>query len=226
MPPHNKHTLKRYDTGLEAIRASIMEMGGLVELQFQHALHALCETDTHLARQVVDQDQRVNQLEVKIDGLCCSAIARYQPTAGDLRALVTATKIIVPLERIGDEAKKIAHMAEQRALQYQLVMPRFSEIRHSAEATRKMLQEVLDSFARLDPASARRVMEENDLLKKEFDSILRNLVVYMSENPRAISASLDTLFIAKAIERVVDHIRQISALVIESSGRHVEALPA
>ncbi len=222
MSPQHKHTLKRFDAELETIRSHIMEMGGLVEMQFQNALLALCMANSHLARQVIDQDQRVNQYEVKIDSLCCSAIACHQPTANDLRSIVTATKIIVQLEHIGDEAKKIAHMAEQRALQYRLVMTRFTDIRHVAESTQKLLQEVLDSFARLDADSARRVIQDAGLLKEEFAILLRNLIGYITENPRSISSSLDVLFIAKSIERSVDFISTMSGLVIEASNRHVE----
>jgi phosphate transport system protein len=226
MPPHNKHTLKRFDSELETIRAHILEMGGLVEMQLQQALLALCMANTHLANQVIDQDQRVNQLEVKIDGLCCRTIACHQPTANDLRSIVTATKLIVQLERIGNEAKKIAHMAERRALQYRLVMTRFTDIRQVAESTQKLLQASLDSFARLNPDAARTVIMDTISLKEEFGTLFRHLVGYITENPRTISSSLDILFIAKAIERIADYITVMSELIIESSDRHAEAQAA
>lgn len=226
MPSHNKHTLKRFDSELETIRAHILEMGGLVETQLQQALLALCMANTHLANQVIDQDQRVNQLEVKIDGLCCRTIACHQPTANDLRSIVTATKLIVQLERIGNEAKKIAHMAERRALQYRLVMTRFTDIRQVAESTQKLLQASLDSFARLDPDAAHTVIMDTLSLKEEFGTIFRHLVAYITENPRTISSSLDILFIAKAIERTADYITVMSELVIESSDRNTEAQAA
>lgn len=226
MPPHNKHTLKRFDSELETIRAHILEMGGLVEMQLQQALLALCMANTHLANQVIDQDQRVNQLEVKIDGLCCRTIACHQPTANDLRSIVTATKLIVQLERIGNEAKKIAHMAERRALQYRLVMTRFTDIRQVAESTQKLLQASLDSFARLNPDAARTVIMDTISLKEEFGTLFRHLVGYITENPRTISSSLDILFIAKAIERIADYITVMSELIIELSDRHTEAQAA
>lgn len=161
----DEHTLKRFDNELQTIRAHILKMAGLVEIQFIDAVHALSKSNTNLARRIIDQDQRVNRLEVDIDALCCNAIACYKPTASDLRLLVTATKIIVHLDRIGDEAKKIAHMTERRAQQYHLAMPRLSEINHVTELAREMLKDVLDSYARLDPASARKIIDRNDLVK-------------------------------------------------------------
>lgn len=221
----NEHTLKRFDNELETIRARILEMGGLVEIQLKQALLAVEESNSHLARQVVDQDQKVNQMEVDIDSLCCSVIACHKPTASDLRLILTATKIIVQLERIGDESKKIASIAERRAQNHRLAIPRFSKIRHSAELTQKMLQDVLDSIARFDPSSARSVRNQNTLVTEEYCVLLRNLIQFMSGNPSTISTSIETLFIAKAIERIGEHIRIISELVIDASNRYNEARP-
>lgn len=218
----DEHTLKRFDNELESIRAHILKMGGLVEVQFKHAMDALSKSNANLARHIIDQDQRVNQLEVEIDALCCNAIACYKPTASDLRLIVTATKVIVHLERIGDEAKKIANMAERRSHQYHLAMPRFSEINHATELTQDILRDVLDSFARLDPASARKVIDRRDLVKQEFDSILRHLIEFMTENPHTISTSLDFFLVTKAIERISDHVRFIAELVLESSNRYYD----
>jgi phosphate transport system protein len=216
----DEHTLKRFDNELEAIRAHTLEMGGLVELQFKQAMHALRESNAYLARQTIDQDQRVNQLEVEIDALCCNAIACYKPTASDLRLIITATKIIVHLERIGDEAKKIAHMTERRAHSHRLAIPRFSKINHATELTQAMLKDVLDSFARFDPISARKLIDNHDTVKEEFDSTLRHLIEYMTENPHTISTSLEFFLITKAIEHIGDHVKFIAELVIESSNRY------
>jgi phosphate transport system protein len=185
-------------------------------------MQALIKSNANLARQTIDQDQRVNRLEVEIDALCCNAIACYKPTASDLRLIVTSTKIIMHLERIGDEAKKIAHISERRAQQYNLVMPRFSDIGHATGLTMESLKDVLDSFARLDFISARKVIDRNGLGKEKFDSILRNLVEFMTENPHAISTLLECLLITKAIERISDHVKFIAELVMESSNRYYD----
>jgi phosphate transport system protein len=219
---HDEHTLKRFDAEQEEIRAHILKMGGLVEIQLKLALHSLFETNTYLARQVIDQDRHVNQLEVEIDGLCCSAIARHKPTASDLRLIVNVTKIIVHLERIGDEAKKIANIAERRAQHYRLVTPRFLKINSVTELTQSMLQDVLHSFARLEPQAAIRIIVKNDLLKHELDIIFRHQIDFMTEHPHTISTSLETLFILKAIERIGDHIKFISELVVSSSNRYYD----
>ena len=185
-------------------------------------MQALRKSNANNARQIIDQDQRVNLLEVEIDALCCNAIARYKPTASDLRLIVTSTKIIVHLERIGDEVKKIANMTERRAQQYQLAIPRFTEINHATKLTQSMLKDVLDSYARLDPIAARRLIDRNDLVKEEFDCILRHLIEFMTENPHTISTSLDFFLITKAIERISDHVKFIAELVLKTSNRYYD----
>lgn len=218
----DEHTLKRFDTELQAIRALILEMGELVEIQFKHAMQALSNSNANLARHIIDQDQQVNRLEVEIDALCCNAIACYKPTASDLRSIVTATKIIMHLERIGDETKKIAHISERRAHQYHLEMPRLSEIRHANELTMESLKDVLDSFARLDFISAQKVIDRIGLGKENFESILRNLVEFMTDHPHTISTSLEFLLVTKAIERISYHVKFIAELVMESSSRYYD----
>jgi len=218
--PQDEHILKRFDNELKSIRTRTLEMGGLVEMQFKQAMHALRESNAYLARKIIDQDQRVNLLEVEIDALCCNALACHKPTASDLRLIITATKIIVHLERIGDEAKKIAHMTERRAHSHHLAIPRFSKINHATELTQVTLKDVLDSFARLDPVSAGKLMDRNDTVKEELDSTLRHLVEYMTENPHTISTSLEFFLITKAIERISDHVKFIAELVIEASNRY------
>ena len=220
-----EHTLQRFDNELESIRAHILEMGGLVEVQFKQALLALGESNSYLARQVIEQDQQVNQFEVTIDRLCCNIIACHKPTASDLRLIITATKIIAQLERIGDEAKKIADIAERRAKSYRLSIYRFPAIRHAAELTQNMLKEVLDSIARFDPLSASKVIDQNHLVVEEYSVILHNLIEFMSKNPTTITTSIESLFIAKSIERISDHIKNISELVINASNRYNESAP-
>jgi phosphate transport system protein len=219
---HDEHILKRFDNEMEEIRAHILNMGGLVEIQLKLALHALFEANIYLSRQVIDQDQQVNRMEVEIDGLCCSAIARHQPAASDLRLIVNATKIIMHLERIGDEAKKIAGITERRGQPYRLLTPRTMKIYHVTGLTQNMLQDVLHSFARQDLLSARKISEQHDLLKTEFISVFHHLIESMTINPHTISSSLETLFIVKAVERIGDHITFISELVINSSNRYYD----
>jgi phosphate transport system protein len=219
----DEHTLKRFDTELEEIRSHILKMGGLVEIQFKLAMHALFEPNTYIARQVVDQDQQVNRMEIEIDGLCCSAIARHKPTASDLRLIVNATKLIGHLERIGDEAKKIAGIAERRAQQYRLAIPRAVKVNHLTDLIQTMLEDALHSFARHDPLSAKKIIDRNDFLKDGFSTLNQHLIEFMTENPHTISASLENLFIVKAVERIGDHIKYISELVINSSNRYYDA---
>ena len=152
--------------------------------------------------------------------MCCNAIARFNPTASDLRLIITATKIIVHLERIGDEAKKIAHMTERRAQQYPLGMPRFLEINQVSELTQKMLKNVLDSYARQDPVTARKQIENSILVNAVFDKIFRHLIAFMSESPHSISATLEFLLIIKAIERISAHGRFIAELILDSSDKN------
>jgi len=199
-----------------------MNMGELVEMQFKHAMQALSNSNANLARHIIDQDQQVNRLEVEIDALCCNAIACYKPTASDLRSIVTSTKIIMHLERIGDEAKKIAHISERRAHQYNLAMPRFLEISHATESILESLRDVLDSFALLDFISAQKVIDRIGLGKENFENILRNLVEFMTDHPHTISTSLEFLLVTKAIERINDHVKSIAELVMESSNRYYD----
>ena len=218
----DEHTLKRFDHELEAICSRMMKMGGLVETQFTDAMYSLCHSNISIATQVIYNDRKVNQLEVEIDALCCNAIACYKPTASDLRWLVTATKIIVHLERIGDEIKKIAHMTERRAQKYQLTMPRFADISLAAAKTQTMLKDVLDSFARMDQSAAHDSIEQSHAIKQDFDSILRHLIDLMTDKPHSITLSLEFFLITKALERISDHVRFIALLVTEPANRHYE----
>jgi phosphate transport system protein len=206
---HPEHTSRRFDAELDDIHARLLKMGSLVERQFSQALNALSTCSAYLAREVIDRDAQVNRFEVEIDEACCSIIARRQPAANDLRFIVSATKVVVHLERIGDETKKIARMAELLAKPDRLTLPRFSEIGHAATLAQSMLHEALDALARLDGQAANAIIQRDAMLNSEYHAILRHLVGYMMDNPRSISASLEILFIAKAIERIGDHIKSV-----------------
>lgn len=209
-----EHISKQFDADLERLRASVLQMGGLVEQQIEHALQALTTGDIKLADQVVDKDDHINALEVAIDEDCNSLIARRQPAAGDLRMVMTVVKIIRDLERIGDEAEKIARMAKMLHTSDRLYMPRLTDIKHVAELALDMLRKALDGFARMDTAMAVRLLRQDNQVDDAYHAILRQLLTFMMEDPRTITASLEILFIAKAIERIGDHSKNMAECII------------
>ncbi len=211
---NSEHTLKQFDNELEAARARVLQMGGLVEQQIVGALDALSNGNMQLAARVVEDDHRVNALEVAIDEECSTIIARRQPAAGDLRMLMMVVKTITDLERIGDEAAKIARMALLIYKSERPAVPRTTEIRHVAELALGMLRNALDAFARLDLTVAARVVRQDEQVDEAFRAILRQLITFMMEDPRTISNAIDILFIAKAIERIGDHAKNMSEYVV------------
>jgi phosphate transport system protein len=213
MPTTEHHTSKQFDAELETIRAQVLQMGGLVEQQTISALAALEDEDAVLAGRVVEDDHRVNALEVKIDEEVGTVIARRQPAASDLRMLMMVVKTITDLERIGDEAAKIARMVVQMHGTDRGAPPRV-EVRHMAQVALNMLRTSLDAFARLDAAGAARVAREDEQVDAEFRSVTRQLITFMMEDPRTISNSLEVLFIAKAIERIGDHAKNMAEYVV------------
>ncbi len=209
-----KHLSTQFDSELSSVSSRVMEMGGLVEAQVQQAVQALGQFNADEARQVIELEHRVNTMEVELDHEISSIIARRQPTARDLRLLMAISKAIANLERAGDEAEKMArmvlsiiHSGTPRALPA-------SELRTAADLAAGQLRKALDAFARLDTTTAVAILKEDDLIDKEFDSFVRVLITYMMEDPRTISPSLDLLFLAKAIERVGDHAKNIAELII------------
>jgi len=211
---NRKHISKQFDADLESLRKSVLQMGGLVEEQIEHAVKALTTADKALIEQVVADDHRVNDMEVSIDEICSQIIARRQPTASDLRMIIMVIKIITDLERMGDEAAKIARMAKLIYADGRIHKPRFVEIRHVANIAMEMLRRSLDAFARLDLAEAVWVARQDELVDEEFRSIIRQLITFMMEDPRNISSSIEILFAAKAIERIGDHAKNMSEYVI------------
>ncbi len=211
---NSEHTSKQFDAELEAVRARVLQMGGLVEEQIKLAVEALVSGDFELSNLVVENDRQVNGLEVAIDEDCSTIIARRQPTAGDLRMIMTVLKTITDLERIGDEAAKIARMAKLVNSSDRLQQPRFNEIRRMAGIAAEMLHKSLDAFARLDLHTSAEVVRQDQHVDEEFRSIIRQLITFMMEDPRTISASIEILFMAKAIERIGDHSKNISEYVI------------
>ena len=212
--PNTEHTLKQFDAELEAIRARVLQMGGLVEEQIVRAMDALTGGNTQLAARVVADDHRVNALEVGIDEDCSTIIARRQPAAGDLRMIMMVVKTITDLERIGDEAAKIARMAQLIYESDRPSVPRTSDIRRVADIALGMLRNALDAFARLDLAVAAKVVRQDEQVDDAFRGILRQLITFMMEDPRTISHSIEILFVAKAIERIGDHAKNMSEYVV------------
>ncbi len=220
--PHKEHTFTKFDDDLNAIRSRILEMCELVNSQYKQSLHALFESDASVARQVIDRDYLVNQLEVEIDALCVTAIARQQPAASDLQSIVTATKIVVQLERIGDEAKKIARIAERLAHQRFLLKQWVAGLRLAAEMVQQDLSDLIDSYTHHNTFMANGLLDSRDLSDEEFNIVFRDLIQRMTADPRSISLSLEILFVAKAIERIDRHIRHLAKLVIVASNRYSE----
>ncbi len=208
------HTLKQFDTELEEIRSKVLQMGGLVEEQIIRALEALTTGNLTLAGQVMENDHRVNALEVAIDEECSTVIALRQPAAKDLRMVMAVVKTITDLERIGDEAAKIARMTQAIYESDRPTVPRVTEIQHVADIALGMLRNALDAFARLDLTVAAKVVRQDEQVDKAFVSILRQLITFMMEDPRTISHAIEILFIAKAIERIGDHAKNMSEYVV------------
>jgi phosphate transport system protein len=192
----------------------VLELGGLVESQIRHAVYALSHFNNEVADQVIAGEEKVNSMEVEIDRDLSSIIARRQPTARDLRLLIAISKMTANLERVGDEAEKIARMVKAIGASGNARFLPSSELRIASDLASGLLRKALDAFARLDVTEAVSILKEDDLIDAEFDGFVRKLVTYMMEDPRTISASLDLLFIAKAIERIGDHAKNIAEFII------------
>jgi phosphate transport system protein len=209
-----EHTYKQFDAELESVRSQVLEMGGLVEDMVNKAIDALVSGDTAVAQQVVAADERINQLEVACDEACTQIIARRQPAAGDLRMILAIIRIINDLERIGDKAAKISRFAVQVHDSDRITIPRYSELKYMAGLTLTMLRTSLDSFARVDTTSVASVARQDMEVDEEFHLLTRHLITYMMEDPRTISTFIDLMFVAKAIERIGDHAKNIPEHVV------------
>jgi phosphate transport system protein len=210
----DKHISSQFDNELGSVSSRVLELGGLVESQIRHAVFALSQFSNEVADQVIAAESQVNSMEVEIDRDLSSIIARRQPTARDLRLLIAISKITANLERVGDEAEKIARMVKAIGASGNARFLPSSELRIASDLASGLLRKALDAFARLDVTEAVSILKEDDLIDAEFDGFVRKLVTYMMEDPRTISASLDLLFIAKAIERIGDHAKNIAEFII------------
>ena len=218
----SQHLSSQFESDLGQLRTAVLQMGGLVETQIAAAIEAYSSGEVGSVKQIVEADRKVNDLEKAIDDDCAHVIAKRQPAASDLRLVFGITKIVTDLERAGDEAKKIAkgvrriYEAGQMPSQYGI------GVRHIAEAALGMLRQALDAFARLDPEQAQKVILADNDVDTEFKSIVRQLITHMMEDPRTITTSLDIIWIARAIERIGDHAKNVAEhVVFIVEGRHI-----
>jgi phosphate transport system protein len=212
----NEHTHKQFDTEMEAIRSGVLAMGGLVETQLNRAIGLLeADDDQDAVGQVKPNEKLINQMQVDLDQMCSQIIAKRQPAAIDLRFILMITKIVNELERVGDEVKKIAYKAAETRRAQQLRAVRNFDVVRASERAREMLQMALDTFARLDATAAAEVIDRDEEIDAAFLAILRQLISYMMEDPRTITAALEIVFIAKSIERIGDHAKNIAEAVVQ-----------
>ena len=210
----DKHLSSQFDADLNLVSSKVLEMGGLVESQIVKAMQALNEFDLEIAEQVIAAEDRLNTMEVEIDEECSNIIARRQPAARDLRLLMAISKTITNLERAGDEAEKIAKRVKRINEDGAGRTVNIAEIKLSGEMAVSILRRALDAFARLDTVAAAQIVRDDKAIDDEFRAFVRKLVTYMMEDPRTISAGLDYLFIAKAVERIGDHAKNIAEFII------------
>lgn len=213
MEPIHTHISRRYNAELEDIRSRVLHMGGLVEQQIDQAIDALVNADTALGESVIMNDTKVNEMEVTIDEECNQIIARRQPAAGDLRLIVAVIKTITDLERIGDEAERIARMAVHLA-QEERPKNNYAEVQALGRHIRQMLHNALDAFARVDIEAALEVVREDLRADQEYGGIIRQMITFMMEDPRTISRALNVIWAARSLERIGDHARNICEYII------------
>jgi phosphate transport system protein len=212
----DKHLSTQFDAELSAISTRVLEMGGLVESQVSRSVYALTQFSDEVAAEVLVSEERVNAMEIEIDRDLSSIIARRQPTARDLRLLIAISKTIANLERAGDEAARIARIVQRlinSGVPSRLRLP-VRDLAHESELAVAQLRKALDAFARLDIERAVEVLKSDDLIDQEFEGLMRKLITFMMEDARTISASIDLVFVAKAIERVGDHAKNLAEQII------------
>ena len=210
---HADHISKQFNVELDEVKSHMLEMGGLVEKQISDSVLALLDSDTGIAERVREGDQKINQMEVAIDEECTRILARRQPAASDLRLVIAISKVVTDLERMGDEAGKIAKQAISLADSGDSPHG-YIEIRHIGIHVGKMVRDALDAFARMDMDMALKVAEEDKVVDQEYGSAIRSLITYMMEDPRNISNSINVLWAFRSLERVGDHAINIAEHVI------------
>jgi phosphate transport system protein len=223
---YKQHISEQFNEELDGVKSRMLVMGGLVEQQITAAVAAIVASDSGAASEVVKRDDAVNRAEVAIDDDCARILARRQPAASDLRLVLAISKVIMDLERIGDEAAKIARQAINMSEQGASSPSGFVEMRHIGAHVTTMLRDALDAFARLDVEAAVQVAHEDRLVDKEYASALRSQMTYMMEDPRVIGAVMNQIWALRSLERIGDHSRNIAEHVIYLvkglNVRHVE----
>jgi phosphate transport system protein len=207
------HTSSRFNEDLERVRGSLLAMGGFVEQQLQKSVAALIDADRAAAHAVAEDDSRVNQMEVEIDRECLRILATRTPAAGDLRLIVAIIKAITDLERIGDESEKVGYIAARLATM-ERPADRYREIKHLGKLVEDMVHDALDAFARMDADAAIAVCRRDRVVDEEYESIQRQCITFMMEDPRTIRRALDVMWVVRALERVGDHAKNICEHVI------------
>lgn len=208
------HISSQFDADLEAVRSRLLQMGGMVEQQLRNAMAAYVTGERELVEQVRTTEDSINMLEIELDDRCTHLIARRQPTAGDLRLIMAVIKITTDLERVGDESAKIGRIVGQLHDSGIAKLSGFSDVHVAANMAVGMLKDALDAFARVDVAAAERIIKQDRQIDNEFRSLLRELITFMMEDPRTISTALGVIWIAKALERVGDHAKNIAEYVV------------
>jgi phosphate transport system protein len=207
------HILSRFNDDLERVRTNVLQMGGFVEEQLLQAVEALVQGDSRLGEQVARSDSKVNAMEVAIDDDCSRILATRSPAAGDLRLIVAVIKTITDLERIGDEAQKIGYISSRLAA-VERPVDRYREIKHLGRIVADMVHEALDTFARLDAEAAVATAKKDRLVDEEYEAIQRQVITFMMEDPRTIRRALDVLWVARALERIGDHAKNVCEYVV------------
>ncbi|WP_299234093.1 phosphate signaling complex protein PhoU [uncultured Halomonas sp.] len=210
---HSQHISRQFNQELEELKTQLMAMGGLVEKQVQDAVAALLEGDSALGRQVVENDRMVNDMQIRIDAECTQVLARRQPTASDLRLVLAVIRAASDLERIGDEASKIARNSCE-LIEGDNGSRGFVEVRMISDHVRRMVRDALTSFARLDTELALKLVHEDEQVDSEYQSAMRSLMTFMMEDARSISPVLSLMWILRALERIGDHANNLAEYVV------------
>lgn len=213
MVTNSQHISQQFEKELQDVRSRVLAMGGLLEQQVSNALEALMTGNTELARLAIDADKEVNALEMSIDEECIQIIALRQPTAGDLRLVTGILKTMTDLERIGDEATSIARMALNLS-EKDRPKKNYRELQSLGNHVCAMLGDALDAFARFDVDQAVKVASDDQYIDAEYESIVRQLITYMMEDPRAISRVIDMIWSARSLERIADHAHNVCKHII------------
>jgi phosphate transport system protein len=207
------HISRRFNEDLERVRGKVLSMGGFVEQQLAKAVMALVEGDSVLGEAVARDDYQINNMEVSIDEECSRILATRAPTAGDLRVIVAIIKAITDLERMGDECEKIGNIASRLATQERPV-DKYREVKHLGRIVQDMVHDALDAFARMDAEAALQVARQDRFVDEEYESIQRQSITFMMEDPRAIRRALDVMWVVRALERIGDHAKNMCEYVI------------